>query len=454
MYMDKEDLQRRIDGGEGQFTEFKSNENNYAKDMVAFANSSGGKLIIGINNKNNYTQLGNINDIKSNIRSTARNCEDPVPIKKIEEVDGRVVVHIAESPESHRCSDGWFMREGANSQKQSKQEVIEILKRKREIQFGNTFSSKFNYPEEFSLEEYKQFLDEAGITDNINPEDLLANLGVVEENDGEIRFTNAGILMFAKNPKKYFTQAEIVCNCYKSNEKVDIKDREVIEEPIITSIRKTIHFIENNLDTRVVIEDLKRREEPEMPKEVLREAVANAVMHRDYHRSSESIHIDIFPDRLEIRNPGGLMQGMREEDLGQKSMRRNELLANMLDKAEFVERSGTGINRMKKAMEEHNLPRPEFDTNSHFLAVLKRENTLNKSLDQSKLNDRQLLIINRFRDKGEITSSEYQKTVNNSSAIEGNISKRTAIRDLNELVQKEIVTKIGEKRSTTYLFNS
>lgn len=449
--MDAEELETVIDTGEGQYTEFKSKANNFAKEIVAFANSSGGRLIIGVNNDGEYMQLGNLNDIKSKIRNTARNCEDPVPIEEIEQVDGRLVVHIPESSKSHRCSDGWYIREGANSQKQSKEEIIKILQRKREIQFGNTFSSRFSYPEDFDADAYKQFLEEAGITNNITPEELLENLGVVETRGGTVDFTNAGILMFAENPKKFFTHAEIVCNAYETQDKVEIKDREVIEKPIIPSIRSAVSFIEENIGSRVVIEDLKRSEVLEIPKEALREAVANAIMHRDYHNDSESIHIDIFPDEIEIRNPGGLIEGMRQEDLGHKSMRRNQLLANMLDKAEFVERSGTGINRMEKAMESYNLPKPEFDTNSHFSVTLKRTGDRESyEFDESDLTERQGYAIRKLYESDKITSSEYKQLVNSNLQGE-DISKRTAQRDLKSLIDKGYLSRESVGNKTYYV---
>lgn len=447
--MKEEDLDTIIESGEGQYTEFKSKANNIAKEMVAFANSSGGKLIIGINDEGEYTQLSNLNKEKSRVRDAARNCDEPVRISEIEEVDGRLIVNIPESSQAHRCSKGWFIREGANSQKQNKEEIIKLMQRKKDIQFGNSYSPRFNYPEDFDSEAYEEFLAEADITSNIPPEDLLENLGVLEVDDNdEINFTNAGILMFAKNPKKFFAHAEIICNSYQSEDKVEIKDREVIEDPIIPSIRKSITFVKENIGTRYVIKDIKRQEVLEIPTEVLREAIVNAIMHRDYHNNNESIHIDIFPDKVEIRNPGGLVAGMREEDLGRKSMRRNQILANLLDKAEFVERSGTGINRMKKRMRENKLAEPDFDANSHFQVTLYRgKNQVVPDLSDEDLNERQEDAISHLFNSDKITSAEYQ------NLAQHNISRKTALRDLNELIEKGWIKRKGHGSDTHYVLN-
>lgn len=250
--------------------------------------------------------------------------------------------------------------------------------------------------------------------------------------------------MFAKNPKQFFVQAEIICGAYESEERVDLRDRKVIEKPIIFSIPEAEQFTLNNIGKRIVIEELTRKKVPEVPKEALREAIVNAVMHTDYHGVTESIQIDIFPEKIEIKNPGGLVEGMRQEDLGEKSRRRNPNIANILDKTGYAERMGTGVNRMKRAMKESNLPEPKFDTNSHFQVTLQRKKK-EKSIELSEadLNDRQKKALKITYEEGKITNSRYREATG--------ASRYTVVKDLKDMISKDLLEMKGKGKGTYYI---
>ena len=109
-------------------------------------------------------------------------------------------------------------------------------------------------------------------------------------------------------------------------------------------------------------------ERPELPEEALREAVANAVTHRDY-RSTANVHIYVFKDRIEIVSPGGLPAGMTEADLGVKSMPRNPLLFGMLYRMGVVENIGSGIKRIHELCREHGVAKPTIDASEHWVTV-------------------------------------------------------------------------------------
>mgnify|MGYP006299650315 CR=1 FL=1 len=104
----------------------------------------------------------------------------------------------------------------------------------------------------------------------------------------------------------------------------------------------------------------------EIPEEALREAILNAVMHRDYHFDNAWITVEIYKDRLEISDPGGLPPGITLNDLGKKSVPRNKLIADLFHRIGEVEKAGTGINRIKKLISDAGLPEPTFETDSFF----------------------------------------------------------------------------------------
>ena len=106
--------------------------------------------------------------------------------------------------------------------------------------------------------------------------------------------------------------------------------------------------------------------------EALREAVINAVVHRDYSEKGANVMLEIFDNRIEISNPGGLVKGLRPEEVGKKSMLRNALLAGLLNRIRYIEKMGTGIEKMQKLMKKAGLPPVEFEFTSFFTAIFKR----------------------------------------------------------------------------------
>ncbi|MDY6788510.1 MAG: ATP-binding protein [Candidatus Nanohaloarchaea archaeon] len=441
--MREEDIEALIEVGEGQHVEFKRKARNLAKEMVAFANSEGGKILIGVDDKGNRTGISNKNSEKSKIQNFVGDCDPEVDIE-IEEVDSVLVVHIKESDEAHKAPDGFYLRKGANSQKLEKDEIVAIMHDRGDITFDELINNEFKYPEDFSSEAFEEFIEMSDISFEISQESLLENLGVAKREDGDLVFRNSGVLMFASNIKKFFMQAEIICGAYESEDKANITAREVISKPLIPSIKEALDFIVGNIGSRYIFEGLERKKVSEYPVDALREAIVNAVMHREYRETREAIHVDIFPERVVVRNPGGLIAGIGPEDLGKKSIRRNPDIAYLLDKANLVERMGTGINRMKKAMKESGLPEPIFNTDGEFEVIIKKGAKEDiGDLSKADLNDRQKKALQVIYEEGKITSSKYQELFG--------VSKGTAYRDIQDMLEKGFIEKKGSGRGTKYI---
>jgi ATP-dependent DNA helicase RecG len=150
---------------------------------------------------------------------------------------------------------------------------------------------------------------------------------------------------------------------------VHILDRKDFTGGIVSDIEDSLRFIERNTRTAYRIEGLRREDVPEYPMKALREAITNAVMHRDWFMEGANVFVEIYTDRIEISSPGGLPKGMKFSDLGRKSIRRNTLIADLLHRITFIEKAGTGIKRMREEAREQRCPAPIFEDNGFFTAI-------------------------------------------------------------------------------------
>jgi ATP-dependent DNA helicase RecG len=144
---------------------------------------------------------------------------------------------------------------------------------------------------------------------------------------------------------------------------------------------KLSFFIERHLNLAYEIKELRRKEILEIPEFVLRQAIVNAVAHRDYFERGAKVQVDIFDDRIEISNPGGLPKGLKPENFGKHSVARNSMVTALLQRCNYIEKAGTGIQRMRDGMKQFGLLEPSFEFSGFFTIILRRFN-LNKDIMQ------------------------------------------------------------------------
>jgi ATP-dependent DNA helicase RecG len=145
-----------------------------------------------------------------------------------------------------------------------------------------------------------------------------------------------------------------------------VLDRKDFAGGIVADIDDVMLFIDRNTRTGWRILGLQRTDVPEYPTDGLREAVTNAVMHRDWWEVGANVFVEVFPSRIEVSNPGGLPRGLTREELGTRSVRRNPLIADLLNRINYVEKAGTGIGRMMEAARRHGCAEPRFVSNGFF----------------------------------------------------------------------------------------
>jgi predicted HTH transcriptional regulator len=188
---------------------------------------------------------------------------------------------------------------------------------------------------------------------------------------GDIRPTNAGMLMFGYDPQLYLPQSEVVCIKYADTQGIrTYVDRKNFVGTLPELIDKTSSFLRQYIRVGATIRGFYREDEPEYPYEALREAVVNAVIHHDYSRSGETVRVFMYSDRVEVRSPGTLLPSIILDDLvvlRVTSVPRNPVLAGFLrDIPGYMECIGSGIRFMLREMDGLGLPAPEFAEHYHF----------------------------------------------------------------------------------------
>lgn len=368
--MKRPDLDILLQEGEGTMLEYKENlSSSFARELVAMANTAGGKILLGVRDDGTVKGFPDSNDLRARIQDIARNCDPPVKVL-VQRVGEVTVVTVRQSDAKPvQCSDGFFWRQGAVTQKLSRDEICDFFRSEGNIRFDIALCPKYRYPRDFDREKYDAWFRLSGITGRPRTEDVLVNIEAAELAGGRLVFRNAGVLFFAKHVRHFFSQAYITCLLAKGTDKVHILDRKDFAGGIVSDIEESLRFIERNTRTAYRIEGLRREDIPEYPMKALREAITNAVMHRDWFMEGANVFVEIYTDRIEVSSPGGLPKGMRLSDLGRKSIRRNALIADLLHRITFIEKAGTGIKRMRDEARDQGCPEPVFEENGFFTAI-------------------------------------------------------------------------------------
>jgi ATP-dependent DNA helicase RecG len=202
--MDKKELNLILHEGEGYNIKFKESLTNVDKDMVAFVNSSGGRIFMGITDDKEIKGIEITNKLKSRIQDIANNCTPSVKIF-LERFKNILIINVGEGDDKlYECSSGFYKRMGPISQKMRRDEIIDFFKSEGKIRFDELTEPKFNYPRDFGKNRFSKFLELAGLSKTTNTKSALTNMGVTERQEGKLYFNNAGVLFLPKSPRDSF----------------------------------------------------------------------------------------------------------------------------------------------------------------------------------------------------------------------------------------------------------
>ena len=292
-------------------------------------------------------------------------------------------------------------------------------------------------------------------------EKILKLNGIIENSNGEIHPTLAGMMVFGEYPQGYLPQLFIACVVVPGKKLGDIgdlgqrfDDNERVEGTIEEMLDKSLAFVRRNIGTMVIIDDDgKRTDVPHYPMKALREAIANALIHRDYSTNTDGayIYLRIFDDRIETLNPGDLYGNNRLENLGTDNMlevRNNTIIRLLEDTTDIVENRHTGIATMRDEMQKMNLPEPEFETlRGTFKVTFRREKiemTVKKFTENCTDNftenctDNEIKLLELLKITPNITQVELSNKLN--------VSRRTISTLLANLKGKEKIERVGSDR--------
>ncbi len=440
----KDILKLILEEGEGYKIEFKGKLSGLDKEIVAFANSSGGKIYIGISDDLKIKGIKITNNLKSQIQDIANNCQ---PVVKIifEEYNDILILDVREGDDKpYKCSSGFYKRIGPNSQKINRNEIIDFYKSEGKIRFDELENMKFNYNKHFDNKKLNRYLQLAGITRVLDSKTILLNLGVAEKQEGKIFFNNTGVLFFSKNLNDLFIHTTITCALYKGIKKVHVLDRKDFNEDILSNIDNTMIFLQQHIPVKYEMTGTPRRKEvPEIPLDALREAVINAVAHRDYFEKGSNIMVEMFDDRIEISDFGGLPKGIKPKEFGTKSVLRNPNIADLLNRVKYVEKMGTGINKIKDLLKRAGLPEPVFKFTTFFTIVFKRPTKIKKDLNKQRLVEGLVEGLVENQKKMLILIKKNPKISKRELSIKIGISTTAIDKNITTLKKKKFIKRVG-----------
>lgn len=435
---------------ESQSREDKQSLNEWrqvVESLAAFATSKGGVVRIGIGPKGEQFGIrigkGTLEDLSNKIKQNTDPPQYPSITVEGPEESAIIVIRIEESPIKPVWAFGRpLKRVGRTNQHLSREEAQRLV----EATTGRTWDalpSESFHLKEVSKEYIRDFQKRVGQS-QIPVQTLLKNLSLMT-NDGKP--CNGAVLLFGRNPQQFFQEAQVKCARFAGTTSVRFLDEMTIEGNLLNQLDNALNFVARNTQREIRITGRPERETiPEYPEAAIREAIINAICHRDY-AAVGTIQVRIYDDRLEVWNPGTLPPSLTIESLYREhpSLPHNPKIALAFYRARLIEHWGTGTLRMAEVCDRLGV-KLEFLSESGFFMVrlVKPETRISPPIEQ-KLNERQRKALDYASKHGQITNRDYQKLCD--------ISRRQALKDLNELVKKGLLIKDGEGRAVRYVMS-
>ncbi|NYB52070.1 MAG: putative DNA binding domain-containing protein [Methanobacteriaceae archaeon] len=434
-----------------EFKSSLSDKDAIMKTISAFSNKRGGIILVGVNDNGEVIGVGMGRNTLEQLANEIRRETDPSVSPYIDDplVNGNkiILIEVSESTEKPVFyRNKAYIRVGRTNQKLSSTEIRSLITNEHRVTSWDEQIIEEATLEDIDDKQVENFLKLASIKRNLDldpktpKKEALNRLELTR--DGQL--TNAAVLLFGSNPQRFVLQAITQCARFKGIDTDEFEDVRNFEGTIIDQREDALKFIGKHIGKSAKIEGVERVEEFEYPLEAIREAVTNALCHRDY-RINSNVQIRIFEDRIEIWGCGPLPEPLTVEDLkkAHDSIRRNPLVAKCFYRIGFVEEWGTGTQRIIKSCLENGLPEPLFEIKSGSLVVIIRKYKY-AQLRKSEIGERQKKAIDYLLKNGRITNEEYRR-------INPDIGRYTALKDLKDLVSKGVITAEGKGRYTYYI---
>lgn len=446
------DISKLVTVGESETVEFKESFSDEALETIgAFSNARGGIVLVGITDFGEVCGFQTGKKTLEDIANRIQDVTDPrlQPSLSILHYEKKNVLAIQVYPSSRipvSIRGRFFRRSGRTNQRMSHEEIMQRMIANTGLSWDAFIESGATWSDLDSdlINRFIQTANKLGrrpVPEQVSEQEFLRKLNLIQDGFP----TRAAILLFGKDPNAYFPSAFLKLGRFRSPT-VIVDDREA-HGSIIKQLDETMNWFRERLETEFIIADKPEREVHwEYPLNAIREAVINALCHRDYTSNAHS-QIRLYDDHLEIWNAGGLPAPLTPDLLFQEhdSIPRNPKIAEVFFYMGFIERWGSGTLRMVEELEKANLPRPEFITEpGRFKVTFYKQILTDEYLKKMELSERQRKAVVYVKSHGSISNTEYQNVAE--------VSKRTATRELNELVLKGILVFEGGARGRGRLY--
>jgi len=431
---------------ENRTTEFKR---EYMDDIkyavVAFANTEGGKIYIGLNDDGSAFGIDNTDETMLRVTNMIRDSIRPDVTMftecSVETIEGKSVIVLAVQRGTARPyylagkgirPEGVYVRQGASSVPASETAILNMIKETS----GDKYEDARSINQQLTFEEAEKCFEKRDMTFGDSQRRTLNIIGA----DGT--YTNLGMLLSDQ------CVHTIKLAVFDGSKKTVFRDRKELSGSLLTQLEGAYAYIDQFNRTRAEFEGLDRIDKRDYPCEALREALLNAITHRDYSFSGSTL-ISIFDDRIEFVTVGGLVRGLTFDDimLGVSALR-NEKLANVFYRLKLIEAYGTGILKINESYTDCEV-RPQFEvTDNAFKITLPNINytgerktlvAAKKTVDKA---DRYDTLLRLAESKGYIVRKDVE--------AELKVSQATAIMILRDMVKKELLVKVGSGKKMRY----
>lgn len=472
----EDELRSRLQTGQDEQTAFfadNASTRSVAETLTAMANTHGGVIVLGVNRRGALQENPDLAKIRDTAAEASLRADPPlilpsaqlVQVELEEGVAGEVMVLSVPAglPHIYSIQGRYLTRSGSKNRPLSAYELRKLLMERGDTGFEATPVDKATVAD-FDQRRVERYLQQIAAVPDEDALQLLTSKGClisknVDAADGgdagsvqaSVVPTVAGILLFGYDPQRFVRSAEIICVRYTGESMGDEFVRQDIGGALPEQIRQAEAFITGNMRRGMSLRGFSRQETAEYPVAVVREAIVNAIAHRDYSIRGEGIRIFMFSNRLEVYSPGRLPGHVTLDNLIDERYSRNEAIVAVLTDLGYIERLGYGIDRMIATMQESGLPAPLFEESAAGFRV-----TLysagpdivsaqpRQQWQSTSLTPRQEQALQFVQEHGRITNSDYQ-------TLAPDVSAETIRRDLADLVNKNLLIRIGNKKTTYYI---
>ena len=410
------------------------------KTVIAFANTSGGKIYIGIDDDGKVLGVQRLDTDILKLSNSIRDSIKPditlftsILVEKIDSNDV-IVVDVQKGASSpYYLTDkgirpsGVYVRQGASSVPATDATILKMIRDTDGDNFEELRSLNQNLDFDFLKKEFEDA--------NIKLEhSQMRTFNIIDE-DG--LYTNLGLLLSEQCPHT------IKAAVFEGSTKEIFKDRFEFSGSLLKQMKDVYSFLNRYNRTNSEITGLKRTDTREYPEIALREALLNSIVHKEYSYSNSTL-ISVFDDKIEIVTIGGLTKGLSEDDimLG-VSILRNRNLANIFYRLKLIEAYGTGIPKIIESYNEYNV-KPKIEISSNAFKITLPNTLKEKSISklEKNLSDKEYLIVNMLKENEYIKRTDIEKNLSISSSM--------AIKLLRNMVENSIIEKLGKGKNVIY----